>query len=133
VSPRLRSLLARVTLVAGVAAVAGLVATNAPHEQAIVVRLGSIKVSRIEGVVTKQGDSEPTAGFSRDFSGVSPRTVRHTFSAPNGTYTVVITLRPTTSPDSGDGQSGAKPPIPSETSLERRVTLAGGEVIVSPE
>jgi hypothetical protein len=56
--------------------------------------------------------------------------VRHTFSAPNDTYIVVITLAerlPST--DSTAGNS----PIPSETSFERRVSLAGGEVILSPD
>lgn len=130
-SPKLRSLLGRVALIGGVALVASIVARAAPHDQNIVLRLPSDgrQVKRVSGVVTRVGDSEPTAGFSRDFSGSSPRSVRHTFSAPNDTYIVVITLE-----TAHDVQStGALPPIPSETSFERRVSLAGGDVIVSPD
>lgn len=113
---------------------ASLVARSAPHDQTIVVRLNGRQVARVTGVITRQGDSEPAAGFSRDFPEAPPGRVRHTFSAPNDTYIVVITLTergPNTGSNTGTtAQSG---PIPSETSFERRVSLAGGEVIVSPD
>jgi hypothetical protein len=131
VNPRLRSILARVTLIGGVAALVAVVGAGdgAPRKQNIAVALGSLKVSRITGVVTRVGDSEPTAGFSQDFPGPSPRTVRHTFSAPNGTYIVVITLghRPEVS------EAGRIAPNPPETSFERKVSLGDGEVTVSPD
>jgi hypothetical protein len=129
VSPKLKSMLARVTLVGGVALVASLVARNAPHEQTIAVRLGSRAVTHIDAVVTKAGDAEPAVGFSQDFPGGSPRFVRHTFSATNGTYIVVITFKEQPEPNPG----GGVPPIPTETSFERQVSLVGGEVIVSPD
>jgi hypothetical protein len=128
-SPKLRSALARVALIGGVALVASITLRSAPHEQNVVVRLDGREVRRVAGVVTRQGDSEPTAGFSRDFPGGAPRSVRHTFSAPNDTYIVVITLQEALASESG----GAPAPIPRETSFERRVSLAGGEVIVSPD
>jgi hypothetical protein len=137
-SPKLRSVLARVVLIGGVALVASLTLRAAPHDQTIAIRLGSRAVKRVSGVVTRQGDPEPAAGFSQDFPGASPHFVRHTFSAPNDTYIVVITLKEldesgepheTTGAESG----GAPAPIPKETSFERRVSLAGGEVIVSPD
>lgn len=130
-SPQLRSLLARVLLIGGIALVASFVARSAPHDQTVVVRLNSRQVSRVSAVITRSGDTEPAAGFSQDFAGGSPARVRHTFSAPNGTYIVVITL--TDRPLPVDGGSGGSRPIPSETSFERRVSLAGGEVIVSPD
>ena len=123
--PKLRSLLARVALVGGVAGVAAIVARDAPHEQNIAIHLGSQQVTRVEAVVTRQGDSEPTVGFSQDFPQTSPRTIRHAFSAPNGTYIVVISLR--------HRSDGAMPPITAETSFERRVSLSGGEVTLSPD
>jgi hypothetical protein len=129
VSPKLKSLLARVTLVGGVALVASLVARSAPHDQTIAIRFGSRAVTHVDAVVTKAGDSEPAVGFSQDFTGASPRFVRHTFSATNGTYIVVITFREQPEPEPG----GGIPPIPTETSFERRVSLVGGEVIVSPD
>jgi hypothetical protein len=88
--------------------------------------------------VTRVGDDEPTAGFSRDFPGASDPSagratdVTHTFSAPNGTYIVVISLTLRTHEGENTRTEGVAP-IPTETSFERRVSLAGGEVIVSPD
>ncbi len=135
-NPKLRSLLARVILVGGVASVAVILARDAPREQTLTLRLGELQVTRVDGVVTRSEDSDdgerdPIAGFSRDFRGHSPRFVHHTFSAPNGTYSIVITLRP--APAEGAARAGDTSPIPSETSFERRVSLLGGEVIVSPD
>lgn len=140
-NPKLRSLLARVMLVGGIASVAAILARDAPHEQTLTIRLGELQVSRVDGVVTRIGDedSDPIAGFSRDFREGSPRFVHHTFSAPNGTYSVVITLRPARGSEIPGGVAGTETPagdggpIPSETSFERRVSLGGGEVIVSPD
>lgn len=128
-SPKLKSLLARVTLVGGVALLGAFLSRHAPHDQTIAIRLGARAVRHVEAVVTLRGDDEPTAGFSQDFSGDSPRVVRHAFSAPNGTYIVVITLREDGEPNSNGGAA----PTPIETSFERQVSLAGGEVIVSPD
>ena len=124
-SPKLRSVLARVTLVGGGALVATLVARTAPHEQTLAIRAGSRDLAELDGLVTRVGDDEPTAGFSQAFPNASPHTVRHTFSAPNGTYIVVITFK--------ERPAGDINPIPTETTFERRVSLAGGEVIVSPD
>lgn len=113
-------------MIGGVVAVATVVTRSAPQDQTLVIRLrGGEPVSRVEGVVTREGDSEATAGFSQDFRGTAPRSVRHTFSAPNGTYIIVINLR--------GGVAGEQNPNQPETSFERRVSLGGGEVIVSPD
>jgi hypothetical protein len=139
--------LARAVLIGGIAAVASVMARSAPHDQTLVVRLNSRQVSRVSGVITRQGDSEPAAGFSQDFPGASPPVVRHTFSAPNDTYTVVITLQDKPQPASPSaaqaGELGAGPssvpgtegipPASDETSFERRVSLVGGELTLSPE
>jgi hypothetical protein len=131
VSPKIKSLLARVTLVGGVALVAAFTARNAPHDQTIAIRCSGRDVRHIDGSITRLGDDEPSGGFSQDFMGGAPSLVRHTFSAPNGTYIVVITLRQmvTGTPAS----AGEINPIPTETTFERRVSLSGGEVIVSPD
>jgi hypothetical protein len=127
VNPKLRSLLARVVLVGGAAFVASYVARSSPHDQTLAIRLTGRAVRHIDGVVTKVGDNEPTAGFAQDFSDrtPAPSTVRHRFSASNGTYIVVIRWT-----ESSPGLPSSKL---SETTLERRVSLAGGEVIVSPD
>jgi hypothetical protein len=127
-SPKLRSLLARVALVGGGALVATYVARSAPHDQTIAIVAGSRDLQRLGGVITRVGDDEPTVGFSLSFPGPSPRTIRHTFSAPNGTYIVVITLT-----ERRENGAGDLNPIPTETTFERRVSLGGGEVIVSPD
>ena len=84
--------------------------------------------------VTKFGDDEPTAGFSQDFSPLSraPRVIRHGFSAPNGTYIVVISWTERVGDSETPAAAEAQPKL-TETSFERRVSLLGGEVIVSPD
>jgi hypothetical protein len=129
VSPKLKSLLARATLLGGVALLATFAANQFPREQTLVIRLGSRDIARIEGVVTELGDSPsddaPTAGFSRVFPDKSPSVVRYAFKAATGTYTVVISLEERSAGDTG--------PKLTETTFERRVSLVGGEVIVSPD
>ncbi len=124
-SPKLKSLLARAILVGGVALVLTFVAKGAPHEQKLAIRCSGADVRRVAAAITRQGDDEPTAGFSQDFPRGAPSLVRHAFSAPNGTYIVVITFR--------EDSAGDLNPIPTETTFERRVSLLGGEVIVSPD
>ncbi|RYZ02455.1 MAG: hypothetical protein EOO73_31475 [Myxococcales bacterium] len=140
-SPKLRSLLARVVLLGGAAFVGTYLSKSAPHDQVVAVRLSGREVERIQGVVTRVGDDEPTAGFSQSFSAASPapHLVRHPFSAPNGTYIVVISwserVDSSASPAQAAESSGAEALRPKliETTFERRVSLAGGEVIVSPD
>jgi hypothetical protein len=131
VSPKLKSLLARATLLGGVALLATFAANQFPREQTLVIRLGSRDIARLEGVVTELGeqhdsaDGAPTAGFSRIFPEKSPRVVRYAFKAATGTYIVVINMEERVAGDTG--------PKLTETTFERRVSLAGGEVIVSPD
>lgn len=125
--PKLKSLLARVILVGGVAAVGSFAAKHAPHDQTIAIRLGNRDIKHVDAIVTKLGEEEAIAGFSQDFAGDvrSPRVVRFPFSAASGTYIVVINCK-----EAAAGESGPKL---TETSFERRVSLVGGEVIVSPD
>jgi len=125
VNQKLKAWLARAVLVGGVAFVASYVARSAPHEQTIAVRLSGREPTSLEGAITRLGDDEPTAGFSQNFPNAAPRVVRHTFSAQNGTYIVVITFK--------ERSAGDLNPISTETTFERRVSLVGGEVIVSPD
>lgn len=124
-SPQLRNFLARAVLIGGVALVATFAARHAPREQTLVIRWGSRDVARAEGVVTAEGDDEPTAGFSRVFPEKSPHSLRYDFKSATGTYIVVITLEERSAGDVG--------PNLTETTFERRVSLVGGEVIVSPD
>jgi hypothetical protein len=134
VNPKLRSLLARVVLVGGIAFVASYVTRSAPHDQTIAIRFTGRSVRHVDGVVTKVGDSEPTAGFTQNFSErtPAPSTVRHRFSAANGTYIVVIRFTEAPATATEALATDASPKL-SETTLERRVSLVGGEVIVSPD
>jgi hypothetical protein len=139
-NPKLRGFLARAVMIGGIAVVASVLQRSAPRDQTLVVRLNSRQVTRVSGVITRQGESEPAAGFSQDFMGRSPAVVRHTFSAPNDTYIVVITLQDkpaaegeTRAPAPSAAEAEGMPPIPGETSFERRVSLVGGELTLSPE
>ena len=127
-TPKLKGVLARITLVGGIAAVASYMARHAPHDQTVAIRCGGHQLASVEGIITRLGDDEPTAGFSQAFAAdgrTSPGVIRHTFSAPNGTYIVVITFK--------EAAAGDLNPIRAETTFERRVSLVGGEVIVSPD
>jgi hypothetical protein len=128
VRPTLRSWLARTLLIGGVAFIAAFSARHAPHDQTLAIRLGNRDVTRVDASITKLGEDEPTAGFSQVFPGKSPKFVRHDFRAATGTYIVVISF--TEKPAAFTGDSGPKR---TETSFERQVSLAGGEVIVSPD
>ena len=141
-SPKLRSLLARLVLIGGVALLATYGARHAPQDQKLVIRFGDRDVTRVQGVVTKLGDDEPTAGFSQVFPDRSPKFVRHEFRAATGTYIVVISLeervtaaaeRANEANSTRTGVTGDAGPNLTETSFERRVSLVGGEVIVSPD
>ena|GEM_PF-5970151 len=127
-SPKLKSLLARISLVGGGTLVATYIARSSPHDQTLAIRAGSRDLERLSGVVTRVGDDEPTVGFTETFPRASPRTIRHSFSAPNGTYIVVITFA-----ERSENGTGDLNPIPTETTFERRVSLVGGEVTVSPD
>ncbi len=132
-----RPLLARLALVAGVATLLTVVSRGAPHEQTIAIRLHGRDVTRVESVVTAAGEAEPTAGLSQNYPGAAPHTARHSFSAPDGEYSITVTflerLPASAAPASRSGGTGDAGPNPRETSFERRVSLAGGEVIISPD
>jgi hypothetical protein len=131
VSPKLKSLLARAILVGGVALVAAIGSRYAPHDQTLAIRLGNREVTRVDAVITESGADEPTSGFSQVFSEKSPRFIRHDFRAATGTYIVVISFVEKM-PNAHDVAGDVGPNL-IETSFERRVSLVGGEVIVSPD
>ncbi len=124
-SPKLKSLLARATLLGGALVLTTFASSHFPREQTLVIRLSGHDVSRVEGVISEPGGREPTAGFSRVFPEKSPNFMRYAFKAATGTYIVVITFE-----ERVTGETG---PNLIETTFERRVSLAGGEVIVSPD
>ena len=127
-SPKLRSWLARALLLGVVAFITTFAARHAPHDQTLAIRLGNRDVTRVDASITKVGDDEPTAGFCQVFPQRSPKFVRHEFRAATGTYTVVISFTEKQTDVTGDAG-----PNLTETSFERRVSLVGGEVIVSPD
>jgi hypothetical protein len=103
--------------VVGVAAAVSVVAPTLPHDQPLVLRLsGGAKVDRIEGSLTREGEREPARGFSLRFEDSAPSRVLHTVSLPNGRYRLELSV-------SQRGQ-------PTETRVERRVTLAGEELVI---
>ena len=88
-----------------------------PHDQPLVLRLeGEGSVRRIEGSLTREGEREPARGFTLSFERGAPSRVRHTVSLPNGRYLLDLAVV-------HDGS-------PTETRVERRVSLAGEEVVI---
>ena len=115
-APR-RRLGAKLLLGVGVIAAVAVVAPTLHHDQPLVLRLeGEGSVRRIEGSLTREGEREPARGFTLSFERGAPSRVRHTVSLPNGRY-----LR-----DLAVVHDGS----PTETRVERRVSLAGEEVVI---
>jgi hypothetical protein len=135
----LRPVLARIMLVGGVVSVVAIGARNAPHDQSIALRLNGRDITHFQAVITRPVYTEATLGFSQSFPDRSPSTVRHRFSAPNGDYEIAITLRERSRELTGVAnsptnlESGGRRPHSGETSFERRVTLSGGEVVISSD
>jgi hypothetical protein len=125
----LKPLLARASLVLGIAFAASQLLTNVPKDQELGIRVGDVRLSRLDAVFTAAGEDEPVAGFSEHFAAgaLTPPIVRRSVSLPNGKYSVHVTLRHQPRP------AGEPGPIPAETSFERRVNLDGGAILISSD
>ncbi len=116
-APARRRLGAKLLLVVGVAVAVSVVAPTLPHDQPLVLRLPSAAdVDRIEGSLTRVGEREAARGFSLRFVDGAPSRVVHTVSLPNGRYRLELAV----------GRRGE----PTETRVERQVTLAGEEIVI---
>lgn len=120
--PLWRRLAARAALVGGLLIAAALLLPAVPREQVLVFRLndpGSVR--RLEVAFTREGEAQAESGVSLRYASAAPATVRHAVSLPNGRYRLAISVE-------RELPEGRR-----ETSLERRVTLEGGETVVALE
>jgi hypothetical protein len=112
---------ARLVLVVGLALALVSLLPQLPREQTLVFRVPESHVQRLDVSFTPHGEEQASGGFTLSFSGSAPHHVRHQVDLPNGDYELSIEL-------TRDGNEGRRD---QETSFVRRVTLAGGETIIS--
>ena len=82
----------------------------------------SVGVRRLNASWTPVGDVEPAGGVTLNFSSGPGREVRHVLSVPQGDYVLSLQIGPS------ELESRLR-----ETSLVRRVTLAGADVVIPLE
>jgi hypothetical protein len=127
-----------VFLAIGFAAVVATASKDYPREQTIVFRLPDPKSVTLIASFTKVGEAEARTGFTLSLADRVSRDVSHTIRVPDGDYIVTIELRRPTSArtfpgtDAGPGDETAAPALAraEETSVSRRVSLTGSEVVV---
>jgi hypothetical protein len=134
-TPALRRRLALLALVAGGLLVLRTADRDLPREQSLVFRPGAELRGvplRLTATITRAGESEARGGFTITREAADRSELRHTFRAPNGEY--VVTVDVVVPPGSESAAGTAPPSAPEEkreTSSVHRVTLGGGDVVVS--
>jgi hypothetical protein len=113
---RKRRRLAGVVLAAGGVAVILTASKDYPREQPIVFRLPDTKPVTLVASFTRVGEAEAHTGVTLELPERAFRDVNHVLRVPNGDYIVTIDLR--------------GPVTRKETSVSRRVSLSGSEVVV---
>jgi hypothetical protein len=114
-------------LAIGAAGVALTLGKDYPRAQPIVFRIDDTRESALSATFTRVGEAEARTGFTLTLKAHHMRDVPHTVHLPDGDYIVTIELR-----DAGDRDGGKTLPLDSteETTVTRRVSLSGSEVVV---
>jgi hypothetical protein len=125
----------------GAVAVVATAEKDYPREQPIVFRLADTRAASLTASFTKVGEAEARTGFTLAVPDRAFRDVTHKVRVPNGDYIVTVEVRhsPQTRPEAGVRAgaptltNGAPTPtrLAEETSVSRRVSLSGSEVVVS--
>lgn len=114
-------------LVVGAAVVALTASKDYPREQPIVFRLADRHAVSLTASFTRVGEAEARTGFTLSLPDRPFSDVNHTIRVPNGDYMVTVEIRR----GGSDGRVGSSGPASSdETSVSRRVSLSGSEVVV---
>ena len=119
-------------LVAGAALVAATVSKDYPREQPIVFRLADQRAATLIASFTKVGEAEASTGFTLTLGERALPDVNHTIRVPNGDYLVHVELRRPRQEKNAAGAGGPEAPAAAslvETSVSRRVSLSGSEVV----
>jgi hypothetical protein len=116
---------ASLVLIAGLALALLTTARHARHDTALIFRFDpdlSVGVRQLSVSWTPVGELEPAGGVTLNFPNGPGRQVRHVLSAAQGDYVIALQI----------GPSGLQERLP-ETLLQRRVNLAGTEVVIPLE
>lgn len=116
-------------LAIGAVAVALTMGKDYPRAQPIVFRTADLRESVLTATFTRVGEAEPRTGFTLNLAGRRSRDVTHTVHVPDGDYIVTIELRHAGDPEGRAGKTIPEGP-PEETTVTRRVSLSGSEVVV---
>ncbi len=115
-------------MVGGAVWLGGHVMRALPREQVLLFPVGSVfpDAVRFDASWKRTGDSEPSGGVSLSFGKAPPLQIAQHAKLPDGDYVVTSNIteispfaEPTLGPSAGHERV--------ETSIERRVTLSGGE------
>jgi len=122
---RWRRRAASLVLIAGLALALVTASRHGRQDTALIFRFDpdlSVGVRQLSASWTLVGDVEPAGGVTLNFQNGPGREVRHVLTAPQGDYVIALQIRP----------SELERRLP-ETSLFRRVTLAGADVVIPLE
>ena len=106
------------------------VSSDLPHEQALIFRLDEADRHaplQLTASFVRVGESEPRAGVSVTRDGSENGDIRETVRLPNGDYVVTIEWAHVARSERGVSSEHKE----NETSRVERVTLSGGEIVVS--
>lgn len=112
-------------LAIGAAGVALTLGKDYPRAQPIVFRTEDSREAVLTASFTRVGEAEARAGFTLSLADSRSRDVTHTVHLPDGDYIVTIELR-----RAGDGGKPLPGDSTEETTVTRRVSLSGSEVVV---
>lgn len=134
-----RRRLALLFLGLGAVAVVATAEKDYPREQPVVFRLADTRAASLTASFTKVGEAEARTGFTLAVPDRAFRDVTHKVRVPNGDYIVTVEVRRPPRPETGVGAGAPaltnSAPTPTrqaeETSVSRRVSLSGSEVVVS--
>ena len=127
-TPGARRRLALIFLALAVFALVKTIDADLPRDQALVFRLDEGLRNaplRLTATITRAGEGEARSGFTLTRVGDERADPRQAFRAPNGDY--LVTVDWTELPSAGDPAPTEK----RETSSVHRVTLEGGDIVVS--
>ena len=134
----LRQRAAFLFIVIGAFLLARSVGRDWPHEQTLIYRLeGELARTplKLEASVTRVGEGEARAGMTVERDGTERANPRQTLRLPDGEYVVTVAWEPReTGARNGAVPAGNRATAAGkevETSSVHRVTLGGGEVVVS--
>ena len=125
----------RAVVVFGAVLVGGLVMRTLPHDQTLVFPVGSVfpNATRFSASWQQRDGKEPSGGVTVSFETSPPLQIREHASLPNGDYIVTVVIEQA-KPSARNAETGHETVAARDglqTSIERRVSLAGGETMIA--